>query len=74
MSTVYTVSWAVLASMIGGRRSGDFIYSGISSNDNGLILMVPSPPPSWLSCWALWWIWVQRQVVPKGMRKGGDKV
>ena len=27
MSTVYTVSWAVLASMIGGGGLGDFIYA-----------------------------------------------
>ena len=43
MSTVYTVSWAVLASMIGGGGLGDFIYAGISSNDNMLILMGAIP-------------------------------
>ncbi len=31
MSTVYTVSWAVLASMIGLGGLGDFIYAGLSS-------------------------------------------
>lgn len=71
MSTVYTVSWAVLASMIGGRRPGDFIYSGISSNDNGLILM--GAIPAALLAFVLGSLvdLVQRQVVPKGMRKGG---
>lgn len=38
MSTVYTVSWAVLASMIGLGGLGDLIYAGISSNNNSLIL------------------------------------
>lgn len=74
LSTVYTVSWAVLASMIGGGGLGDFIYSGISSNDNGLILM--GAIPAALLAFVLGSLvdLVQRQVVPKGMRKGGDKV
>lgn len=38
MSIVYTVSWAVISSMIGLGGLGDFIYSGISSNRNSLIL------------------------------------
>ena len=43
MSTVYTVSWAVLASMIGLGGLGDFIYAGLSSNDNALILLGAIP-------------------------------
>ena len=68
------ISWAVLASMIGGGGLGDFIYSGISSNDNGLILM--GAIPAALLAFVLGSLvdLVQRQVVPKGMRKGGDKV
>ena len=38
MSTVYTVSWAVLASMIGLGGLGEFIYIGIATNRNALIL------------------------------------
>lgn len=38
MSTVYTVSWAVLASMIGQNGLGDFIYIGVSTNNNTLII------------------------------------
>ena len=38
MSTVYTVSWAVLASMIGLGGLGDFIYIGVSTNNNTLII------------------------------------
>ncbi len=38
MSTVYTVSWAVLASMIGLGGLGDFIYIGVSTNNNSLII------------------------------------
>lgn len=38
MATVYTVSWAVLAAMIGLGGLGELIYAGISSNNNMLIL------------------------------------
>lgn len=38
MSLVYTVSWAVLAAMIGLGGLGDLIFAGISSNNNALIL------------------------------------
>ena len=48
MSTVYTVSWAVLASMIGLGGLGDFIYAGLSSNDNALILLGAIPRPAGL--------------------------
>ncbi len=43
MSTVYTVSWAVLAAMIGQGGLGDFIYKGVSSNNNILILQGAIP-------------------------------
>ena len=60
--------------MIGGGGLGDFIYSGISSNDNGLILM--GAIPAALLAFVLGSLvdLVQRQGGPKGMRKGGDKV
>ncbi|WP_024294601.1 ABC transporter permease [Lacrimispora indolis] len=38
MSAVYTVSWAVLASMIGLGGLGEFIYIGIATNNNALIV------------------------------------
>lgn len=37
IACVYTVSWAVLASMIGLGGLGEFIYIGISTNNNSLI-------------------------------------
>ena len=76
MSTVYTVSWAVLASMIlvpiGGGGLGDFIYAGISSNDNMLILM--GAIPAALLAFVLGSLVdaLQRKVVPKGIRRGGS--
>lgn len=38
MATIYTVSWAVLAAMIGQGGLGDFIYQGVDSNNNTLII------------------------------------
>lgn len=43
MSAVYTVSWTVLASMIGLGGLGDFIYQGTASNNNTLILLGAIP-------------------------------
>ena len=37
MSMVYTVSWAVLAAMIGLGGLGTFIYQGVQSSNNALI-------------------------------------
>lgn len=38
ISTVYTVSWAVLSTMIGLGGLGEFIYIGINTNNNTLII------------------------------------
>ncbi len=38
ISTVYTVSWAVLSTMIGLGGLGEFIYIGVNTNNNTLII------------------------------------
>ena len=38
MSTVYTVSWTVITAMIGLGGLGEFIYIGVNTNNNTLIL------------------------------------
>lgn len=38
MSCIYTVSWTVLISLIGLGGLGEFIYMGVSTNNNRLIL------------------------------------
>ncbi|WP_371741442.1 ABC transporter permease [Erysipelothrix sp. HDW6C] len=43
MATVYTVSWAVLAAMIGQGGLGEFIYVGIDTNVQAYILMGAIP-------------------------------
>ena len=43
LSTIYTVSWAVLGAMIGVGGLGEFVYRGIGSNDSTLILLGAVP-------------------------------
>ena len=71
MSTVYTVSWAVLASMIGLGGLGTFIYQGVQSSNNALILL--GAVPAALLAFLLGGLidLLQKHVVPKGLRKGG---
>ena len=71
MSTVYTVSWAVLAAMIGLGGLGTFIYQGVQSSNNALILL--GAVPAALLAFLLGGLidLLQKHVVPKGLRKGG---
>lgn len=71
MSTVYTVSWAVLAAMIGQGGLGDFIYQGVSSNNNALILQGAIPAALLAFVLDALMDALQRRVVPRGLRKGG---
>ena len=43
MATVYTVSWAVLAAMIGQGGLGEFIYVGLGTNVQAYIIMGAVP-------------------------------
>ena len=72
MSTVYTVSWAVLAAMIGLGGLGDFIYQGVSSNNNVLILQGAIPAAILAFILGSLVDALQKRVVPRGLRKGGD--
>lgn len=70
LSTIYTVSWAVLAAMIGLGGLGDFIYQGVSANDNTLI--IAGAIPAAIIAVALGAIIdkLQEKVTPHGMRRG----
>lgn len=72
LATVYTVSWAVLAAMIGQGGLGDFIYRGVSSDNSRLILM--GAIPAALLAFILGGLvdLLQKKVTPKGLKKGGD--
>ena len=72
ISTVYTVSWAVLAAMIGQGGLGDFIYQGVSSNNNTLILQGAIPAAILAFLLGSLVDALQRLAMPRGMRKAGD--
>jgi len=73
MSTVYTISWAVLSSMIGLGGLGDFIYQGVSSNNNTLIIAGAIPAAIMAVLAGALIDRVQKKVVPRGLRKEASK-
>ena len=70
LSMVYTVSWAVLAAMIGQGGLGDFIYKGVSSNNHVLILQGAIPAALLAFLLGSLVDALQKRVVPRGMRSG----
>lgn len=73
MAAVYTVSWAVLAAMIGKGGLGDFVYQGVSSNNNILILL-GAVPAAVLAVFAGSFIdFLKRHLISKGMRKEAER-
>ena len=69
MSAVYTISWAVLAAMIGMGGLGDFIYQGTSSNTNTLILLGAIPAAVLAVAAGEGIDRLQRRVTPRGLRR-----
>ncbi len=69
LSVIYTVSWAVLASMIGLGGLGDFIYQGVSSNNR--LLIVTGAVPAALMAVLLGALvdQLQKIVTPRGLRR-----
>lgn len=71
MATVYTVSWAVLAAMIGLGGLGDFIYQGTYTNNN-LLILIGAVPSAILAVVLTGLIdFLQKKVTPEGLKKGG---
>ena len=73
LSTVYTVSWATLAAIIGLGGLGDFIYQGVSSNNDALILAGAIPAAIMAVVLGKLIDRLQIAVTPRGLRKGGAK-
>lgn len=71
MSTVYTVSWTVLASMIGLGGLGDFIYIGVSTNNNSLIIAGAIPAAIIAITLSLLIDLAKKNLLPRGLR-GND--
>lgn len=69
MSTVYTVSWAVLASMIGLGGLGDFIYIGVSTNNNMLIIAGAIPAAILAVTLGMLIDYAKKKIIPRGLRR-----
>lgn len=73
LSMIYTISWAVLASMIGQGGLGVFIYQGVSSNNNTLIITGAIPAAVLAVACGTLIDYLQKKVVPRGLRKEAAK-
>lgn len=72
MSTVYTVSWAVLTAMIGLGGLGEFVYRGVSTNNS--TLTVTGAIPAALMAIGLGALvdWIQKKLTPRGLQEVKD--
>ena len=70
MSTIYTVSWAVLAAMIGLGGLGEFIYRGIDTNNNTLIIGGAIPAAVLAILLGFLIDFIQAKVTPRGLKGG----
>lgn len=73
MSAIYTVSWTVLAAMIGKGGLGEFVYQGTTSNNNTLILLGAIPAAILAIVFGAVIDLLQKKVTPKGLRKEAAK-
>ena len=73
MATIYTVSWAVLAAMIGLGGLGNFVYQGTNSNNNTLILLGAIPAAILAVLFGSVIDLLQKKVTPRGLRKEAGK-
>ena len=73
MATIYTVSWAVLASMIGLGGLCNFVYRGNRYNNNTLILLGAIPAAILAIVFGLVIDLLQKRVTPRGLRKEAGK-
>lgn len=73
MAAIYTVSWAVLAAMIGKGGLGEFVYQGTSSNNSTLILLGAIPAAILAVIFGAVIDLLQKKVTPRGLRKEAGK-
>ena len=69
MAAIYTVSWTVLAAMIGRGGLGTFVYQGVASNNNTLILLGDIPAAILAILFGAVIDRLQRKVTPRGLQK-----
>ena len=69
ISIVYTVSWAVLAAMIGLGGLGQLIYTGVASNNSALILAGAIPSAIMALLFSLAIDLLRKALIPKQLRR-----
>lgn len=69
MAAIYTISWTVLAAMIGLGGLGNFVYQGVSSNNNTLIIAGAIPAAILAIVIGALIDLLQKKVTPRGMRR-----
>lgn len=69
MATIYTVNWAVLAAMIGLGGLGEFIYIGITSNNDQMILAGAIPSAIMAVLLSLLIDGISRLMISEGTRR-----
>ena len=69
MSTIYTVSWAVLAAMIGLGGLGTFIYQGIDTNNTEMIVIGAVPAALMALFFGFIIDLIQKKLTPRGLRR-----
>lgn len=69
MSTIFTVSWAVLAAMIGLGGLGEFIYRGIETNNTTLIVGGAIPSAIIAILLGLLIDFVENIITPRGLKE-----
>ena len=69
MAAIYTVSWTVLAAMIGRGGLGTFVYQGVASNNNTLILLGAIPAAILAVAIGALIDLLQKKVTPRGLQK-----
>ena len=69
MAAIYTVSWTVLAAMIGRGGLGTFVYQGVASNNNTLILLGAIPAAILAIVFGAAIDLLQKKVTPRGLKK-----
>ena len=69
MSTVYTVSWAVLTAMIGLGGLGEFVYRGVSTNNSTLTVIGAVHAALMAIGLGALIDWIQKKVTPRGLQE-----
>ena len=71
LSTVYTISWATLAALIGAGGLGDLIWTGLSTYNSNMILAGAVPASLLAVLCGLVIDLIQKAVTPRGLRRKG---